>query len=322
MKINQSNTRYIAHVRTADKNIQTVATHLLEVADIAKKLAAKINVPEAGELIGLLHDFGKYSVPFQNYIQSGTGLINPDIDDNYVDAGALKGKIDHSTAGAQWIWEALSKYGKNGEGKLCGQILALCIASHHSGLIDCLKPEGINGFKERINKDDARSHLAECKQNADSTILEQAQHLADKPLMSAILKQIKLLTRQEQHGQTISGTIKHFYIGFWTRFLFSCLIDADRINSADFESPNNTSYRNKAVSWDIAINRMELFLTEQQSISHNNTPINAIRRTISETCKNRAQDTQGIYTLTVCLPAAVKLTPAFVMPCIMPKRTG
>jgi CRISPR-associated endonuclease/helicase Cas3 len=92
MIINQSNTRYIAHVRTVDKNIQTVATHLLEVADIAKQLAAKINVPEAGELIGLLHDFGKYSMPFQNYIQSGTGLINPDIDDNYVDACALKGK--------------------------------------------------------------------------------------------------------------------------------------------------------------------------------------------------------------------------------------
>lgn len=65
---------YIAHVRKADKKQQSVATHLQEVAEIAKTLAAKINVPEAGELIGLLHDFGKYSVSFQNYIQSGTGL--------------------------------------------------------------------------------------------------------------------------------------------------------------------------------------------------------------------------------------------------------
>jgi len=60
------------------------------------------------------------------------------------------------------------------------------------------------------------------------------------------------------------------------------------------------------VSWDIAIKRMELFLTEQQV---KNTPIdtksltipdiNTIRRSISDTCKNRAQDAQGIYTLTV-----------------------
>ena len=220
MILKQDNNDYVAHVRTTDKKIQTLKNHLLKVAEITKQLATKINASEAGELIGLLHDFGKYSAFFQNYIQSGTGLLNPDLDDDYVDAVALKGKIDHSTAGAQWIWEALSKYGKNGEGKLCGQILALCIASHHSGLIDCLKPEGINEFNERINKDDARSHLAECKQNADATILEQAGQLADKPLMSAILKQIKLLTRNEQHGQKISEAVKHFYIGFWTQFLF------------------------------------------------------------------------------------------------------
>ncbi|MDO8844474.1 CRISPR-associated endonuclease Cas3'' [Methylicorpusculum sp.] len=66
------NQSYIAHVRKTDKEQQSVATHLQEVAEIAKTLAAKINVPEAGELIGLLHDFGKYSVTFQNYIQSGT----------------------------------------------------------------------------------------------------------------------------------------------------------------------------------------------------------------------------------------------------------
>jgi CRISPR-associated endonuclease/helicase Cas3 len=267
---------YIAHVRKMDKEQQSVATHLQEVAEIAKTLAAKINVPEAGELIGLLHDFGKYSASFQNYIQSGTGLLN-DMDADYVDAVAQKGKVDHSTAGAQWLWEALSKYGKNGEGKLCGQILALCIASHHSGLIDCLTPDGINGFKKRIEKQDDNSHLAECKQNADDHIREQAESLADKPLILSMLKQISLLTKNEQHE-----AIKSFYVGFWTRFLFSCLIDADRINSADFERPNNALYRNQAVSWDIAINRLELFLTKQQV---HNTPINDIRRTISETCK-------------------------------------
>ncbi|MDP1666542.1 MAG: CRISPR-associated endonuclease Cas3'' [Methylobacter sp.] len=222
MMKNQSNKLHIAHVRAADQSIQSLETHLLEVAEISKKLAAKINVPEAGELIGLLHDFGKYSASFQNYIQSATELIDQDNDD-YVNAGALKGKIDHSTVGAQWVWEALSKYGKNGEGKLCGQILALCIASHHSGLIDCLKPEGVNGFKERINKDDQRSHLAECKQNAHPFISDKALNLAGKPLLTGMLDQIKLLTRTEQHGQIISEAIKQFYVGFWTRFLFSCL---------------------------------------------------------------------------------------------------
>ena len=34
-----SNKTYIAHVRATDQHIQTVAKHLLEVADIAKALA-------------------------------------------------------------------------------------------------------------------------------------------------------------------------------------------------------------------------------------------------------------------------------------------
>lgn len=301
-----SNKDYIAHVRTSDQSKQTVATHLREVAGIAKVLSAKINIPEAGELIGLLHDFGKYSADFQNYIQSATGLLNPDIDDDYVDAKAQKGKIDHSTAGAQWIYQALSKHG--GKGKCCAQILAVCVASHHGrGLIDCLKPYGdsmeeIDGFNRRIKKSDTLTHLEECTQNADDSILENAKQLASESLVNAMITQLNQFTQSDQ-----PDTIKQFYIGFWTRFLFSCLIDADRINSADFENPERAAHRNRPIIWDVAINRLEFFLVEQQNeieqkreqLSEKTLQLNKIRRDISDTCKQRSTDTQGIYTLTV-----------------------
>ncbi len=306
MTTHSTNPNYIAHVRSTDNSQQTVATHLQEVAKIAKAHATKINAPEAGELIGLLHDFGKYSADFQNYIQSGTGLLNPDIDDDYVDAVALKGKIDHSTAGAQWIYQTLSQHG--GKGKCCAQILAVCVASHHGrGLIDCLKPYGdtmeeIDGFNRRIKKADTLTHLDECTQNADDSILEKAKQLAGEPLINAMIAQLDQFTQSEQHN-----TIKQFYIGFWTRFLFSCLIDADRINSADFENPHQAAHRNKPVPWDIAIHRLECFLAEQQllieqkadSLPAKTLQLNEIRRDISNTCKHRATDAQGIYTLTV-----------------------
>ncbi|MDP3334745.1 MAG: CRISPR-associated helicase Cas3' [Methylococcaceae bacterium] len=297
---------YIAHVRKTDKAQQTVAAHLQEVAEIAKTLAAKINVPEAGELIGLLHDFGKYSADFQNYILDATKLPNPNFDEDYVGAKALKGKIDHSTAGAQWIYQILSQHG--GKGKCCAQILAVCVASHHGrGLIDCLKPYGdtmedIDGFNRRIKKSDTLTHLEECTQNADDSILEKAKQLAGEPLINAMIAQLDQFTQSEQHN-----TIKQFYIGFWTRFLFSCLIDADRINSADFENPHYAAHRNKPVSWDIAIHRLECFLAEQQllieqkadSLPAKARRLNEMRCDISNTCKHRATDAQGIYTLTV-----------------------
>ncbi len=95
---------FIAHVRQADKSEQSVATHLTETAAIARELAAKLNLSVAGELLGLMHDFGKYSQAFQEYIKAATG-VNPDID---VEDTLPNGKkIDHSTAGAQWVYGRL-----------------------------------------------------------------------------------------------------------------------------------------------------------------------------------------------------------------------
>ena len=63
-------------------------------------------------------------------------------------------KVDHSTAGAQWVYHELRKFGtEQGIGELFGQMLGLCIASHHGeGLIDCLDGEGNPKWIERFNK--------------------------------------------------------------------------------------------------------------------------------------------------------------------------
>lgn len=286
--------KYIAHIRSHDKQEQSLACHLTEVAELSKQLAMKLDMAEAGELVGLLHDFGKYSLAFQDYIRSATGLYDPDHDDGYVDAKAAKGKIDHSSAGAQWIWQTLKKFGSGGQGKCCGQVLALCVASHHSGLIDSLKPDGANGFIGRMNKPDEQTHLEECKRNGRE-VLARAEALADKAFVSKMLKAL-----QSQRTDVTSETIAQFNVGFWTRFLFSCLIDADRISSADFENPANAVYCSRhLVPWQTAIDRLERHLADLAERHTDATPIDAIRRDISDTCKRRAFDAQGIYTLTV-----------------------
>ncbi|WP_305909525.1 CRISPR-associated helicase Cas3' [Methylomarinum sp. Ch1-1] len=288
------NSYHIAHIRQSDREIQALSIHLGEVANISKHLAAKIDAAETGELVGLLHDFGKYSMAFQNYIRSATGMLDPDHDDGYIDAKAAKGKIDHSSAGAQWIWQALKKYGAAGQGKCCGQILALCVASHHSGLIDSLKPDGENGFLIRADKADEQTHLEECIRNGRE-ILARAEALADKALVSKIVKRLQTLA-----AISPSKTIHTFNIGFWTRFLFSCLIDADRISSADFENPDNSTYRSREQTpWSVVIDRLEEHLQELSGRTSEATPIDAIRRRISDACRRRAAGSQGVYTLTV-----------------------
>ena len=276
------------------KQSQSLATHLTETAAIAKMLAAKLGLDLAGELLGLMHDFGKYSLKFQKYIYDATGLINPDLDDEESTPGGSK--VDHSTAGAQWVYRRLAAMGQKESGVLCGQMLGLCIASHHgAGLIDCLDDEGNVVWQKRFNKDDSLTHLSECLQNADESVLQQAEGLADKALLVQMLAPLKavLMLPEAQAGHQI----KEFYLGCFTRFLFSCLIDADRINSADFERENQKEIRRlqEKPDWQAAIAKLEARLAQFER----RYPIDEIRRQIADDCLQRAADAQGIYTLTV-----------------------
>lgn len=270
---------------------QSLASHLEGVANLTRKFASKIGLPKQGELIGLLHDFGKYSRQFQAYIYIALAMQQSDldVDESSGDISLLKGKIDHSSAGAQWIWNELRKYGKDGKGELCGQILALCVASHHSGLIDCLKNDGENAFIDRMHKADEKTHLAECLAKADRNILEKAQQLAGKELVASMMEPVKKILETKIDGQLNNKKIQAFYLGMLTRFLFSCLIDADRIDSAGRE------LQTAPVEWQVAIDRLERQLKGfplKERIDH-------IRRNISNDCYAKASKAQGLYTLTV-----------------------
>jgi CRISPR-associated endonuclease/helicase Cas3 len=292
---------FVAHFRKTDEKRQSVAEHLMGVGSKARPFAAKIGMPVGGEVLGLLHDFGKFSQSFQIYLASATDQLDQDLDDTWVDAKALKGKIDHSTAGAQWVYQTLQNFRGDGQfGKreeLCAQMLALCIASHHSGLIDCIDADGKNNFAKRIQKDDKDTYLTECKANADVALLFKAQSLCTPDLVEEIWRQVEQILKT-------SGTtdkVKEFQLGLLTRFLFSTLIDADRIDSADFENPQNVALRSQGEpDWNVPIARLESHLEKLSQVSDNKgSEIDTRRREISHRCKTRASERQGIYTLSV-----------------------
>ena len=284
---------YIAHLRKSDEQTQSVQAHLKETAALAKVFAQKLNLESAGELLGLMHDFGKYSRKFQKYIHDKTGLFNPDLDDE--ESTPDGSKVDHSTAGAQWVYRELRKFGaEQGIGELFGQMLGLCIASHHGeGLIDCLDGEGNAIWKKRFEKDDELTHLVECEHNADEAIKQKAHELVGENLIRSLLNAVKPILSE----QTTNNKIKEFYLSCLTRFLFSCLIDADRINSSDFERKDQKDVRRltEKPDWQSAIDQLEAKLAGFE----NRYPIDEIRHRISDDCLKRAVDSQGIYTLTV-----------------------
>ena len=288
--------KYIAHIRY-DGVVQSVELHLKEAGELASYFAAKIGLADAGLILGLLHDLGKLSKQFQNYIGSAVG--NFDIDDEeWVDAKSLKGKIDHSTAGAQYLWQKLSVIAtKVGQGELCAQILSMCIASHHSGLIDCLNEDGENNFLRRMNKSYEKTNLPEAILNLSPELKEQIDHLLSVNLVKRVFNKVRGFTKQPKQKETFNHE-ESFTLGVLTRFLFSCLIDADRLNSAEFEDPQKKLIRQKLsglVDWPLAIKRLDAKLSTFKI----ENAIDEIRRDISDTCFKRASSMQGIYTLTV-----------------------
>ena len=289
----------IAHVREADGSIQWLPDHLIGVSLFARDFASKIGLAEQGELIGLLHDLGKYSQEFQNYLKSAVELLNPDEDEEFVDAKGLKGKVDHSTAGAQLVWREFSSLGQMGQ--IVGQVLALCIASHHSGLIDCLTSDlnslGEDSFGKRMSKLDDRTHLFEAHAAADEVILSRMGELIAQPTMVGGMKAAISKIVREAPDRDDRSIVAQQHIGLLVRILFSCLIDADRIDTADFESPKNAKLRMRGSyhGWAGLIDRLEKHLAgfePKHRIDH-------LRRDISRHCLEGASRSKGIYTLTV-----------------------
>lgn len=288
----------IAHIRNDDGVEQKLLDHLLGVSKNAKSFAEKIGLRIHGELLGLLHDLGKYSQEFQGYIKSAAGLIDPDLDD-FVDVERKRGKIDHSTAGAQLVWRKLSEKGHLG--MVAGQMLSICLASHHSGLIDCIGAAhdayGEDLFIKRMNKPEERIHLKEVLCNADAEIIERINSLVNS---SDLIKGVKQVFAKIINNQTIQddkSPIIQFQFNLLVRFLFSSLIDADRVDTADFEKPRAAFHRQlgRYEDWGTLIDRLEGYLADLKT----RHPVDHLRRDISLNCLQAASRNKGIYTLTV-----------------------
>lgn len=275
--------QFVARYRQTDGAPQSVMEHLEATAKLASDFTGKVGMPQFGELTGLLHDLGKYSSAFQGYIKSSEGRIEPD-DDEYVDASRMRGRIDHSTAGAQYV----CKY--KGDSKLwqiAVDIMALCIASHHSGLIDCLGPDGTDVFRKRMEKPTDLTHSLEVEKILEEPLQQRIDSLLSTSNLENLEKEISVrfeLLRKDNPSLEIG----QFKIGFLTRFLFSALIDADRLNSAG----RKPAFRE---DWLLLVNIFEANLAGFKVRNR----IDEIRTKISSACSEFAIREKGLYQLTV-----------------------
>lgn len=156
---------WIGH--TDGDRVQSLEEHLEGTALKAAVFASLMGLAEEAKLIAWLHDIGKSSEDFQNYIE-----------------GKKKSRVDHSTAGAQLVW-------KKKQLQYVSLIGAFCIAGHHSGLLNFgskIDDAGEATLQGRMKKktpkiDDSFARLPDTKASSQNLL----QHMDAKNPMDVML---------------------------------------------------------------------------------------------------------------------------------------
>ncbi|WP_338554676.1 CRISPR-associated helicase Cas3' [Paenibacillus sp. KS-LC4] len=280
---------YIAHIREKDGKIQTVHEHLNEVKEGCEQLGGKIGARHLAGLAGWLHDLGKNTTAFRNYIQLAVAAANDK------DARTPKrGSVDHSTAGGRLIYRRYHKKSSKQAEKMAAEWIANCIISHHQGLRDFIDPGKTSPFLKRV----AEQKDAEIEQGYEqASAVFFGQHTEAEldtyfAKAAAELEQLIAVMREYKLPRiTCSLLIK---------YIFSCLIDADRTNSRQFEEEEAAE---PAADYGPFFKRgfeaLMKKLGEMDEAEDADHPINRLRREMSLQCEAFALRPSGIYTLSI-----------------------
>jgi CRISPR-associated endonuclease/helicase Cas3 len=172
------------------------------------------------------------------------------------------GRPDHSTAGAQHAYNSLKDRGK---------LIAYAIAGHHAGLPDGNTNEG-SCLTKRLLKNVPDYSLA------PPQILKQA---APFELPFAINK--KRIC---------------FQLSFFTRMTFSCLVDADFLDTEDFMAPEISMWRKGYLELPSLEKKLMRYM-DHLTVHAPATKINDYRKEVLSHCLAAADRKPGLFSLTV-----------------------
>lgn len=170
-------------------------------------------------------------------------------------------KVDHSTAGALY---AIKRMGG------LGRILAYLIAGHHAGLPDWQSAEApISSLVNRLKQSNL---LAEALAQSPPTDILNASLPTSNP------------------GQRD--------LALWIRLLFSCLVDADFLDTEEFMSPKKAVLRSRYPALDELEPRFDAHMAALAA-QVDSTPVNQSRAAVLAHCREAAMQSPGLFSLTV-----------------------
>lgn len=248
----------IAHIRLKDRKEQTTAEHCLQTAELAAQYGRVLGLSASARLAGVLHDIGKLTSDFNEYIRENSTFH--------------RGELDHSFAGAKYLLE-LAECSEDKRIKGAAKLIGRIILSHH-GLNDWVNEDAKDVFQLRIDKE---KYYAEIVQNLHGTSFLPDINALLNEAADEIMAVRARLQKICQNAETVA-----FYYGMLERLMQSILIDADRTDTANFMSDSQTeAIFDTQKQWKVMQQRMQQKL---DSFADKTDVISLQRKSISERC--------------------------------------
>jgi CRISPR-associated endonuclease/helicase Cas3 len=172
------------------------------------------------------------------------------------------GKVVHSIQGAKW---AVEKWG------LIGKLLAYLIAGHHGGL-----PDWYGGLENRLNQND----------------------LVNVPMLSKDLEASLTGFLAPPNSTPASRRIDPRQTHLWLRMLFSCLVDADFLDTESFMGADKAEARNQHEPLEVLKRKFDAYMVNKAA-NASPTDMNCLREQVLTQCRQAGQRESGYFTLTV-----------------------
>ncbi|WP_040536129.1 CRISPR-associated endonuclease Cas3'' [Schleiferilactobacillus shenzhenensis] len=268
---------FLAHFDPRTKREQSVKAHLTAVRDLAYMYGESLNISHITGLAGWLHDAGKYSDAFQRYLRSQMGE----------GAHARAGTVNHAFAGAQ----LLRVYTEN---SLLLGLIANPIMAHHnsSGPFDYMDPTTLRPvYYDKLNSHPKSYDLTDISDRffTDFSISDFRSYVAQA---ERELNDCKDLNPNQ---------------AFYLRFVASCLVDADHLETAAFMSDIKAAYTGSQdmdqwLNDFYQINEKAVIdqeLTDAQNTDPAFRQLNELRHNMSNRAFTLGNSTVGLYSMSI-----------------------